>query len=221
MTRFLSILALLGLAAGTQSAEPGKAVKSVSIPPAKELAEPIRALLSDEALQVTSAGKPVCDVWLRKELPLKAGTNPTKGVSYRDLPESSVVGAVRFHQPWSSFRKQKLKAGVYTLRFALQPMDGDHMGTAPYNEFLLLAPAAGDQKPDLLETKAMFQLSGKSLPGNSHPIVLLLFPNPQPEGAAQLVDKGNDIWVLNCKGATQPKGTLGLGLTLFGASESE
>lgn len=221
--RMLTVLGLLlGLTALGQTATPAKSsVKAVTLMPAKELAEPIRALLSDAALQIVEGDKAICDIWLAKELPLKSGSDPAKGLAYGNVLPSTVVGAIRFHENWSSFRKQKVKAGVYTMRFALQPMDGDHMGTAPYNDFLLLAPAAADQKPDPLETKALFQLSAKSLPGNSHPIVLLLFPNLKPDDTAKLVDKGNEIWVLNCKAATQQKGTLGLGLTLFGASESE
>ena len=35
----------------------------------------------------------------------------------------------------------------------MQPMDGDHMGTAPYNEFCLLIPADKDKKPDLLDVE--------------------------------------------------------------------
>jgi hypothetical protein len=213
---FLAVLASLA-----QSASPAKCtVKTMTIAPAKELADPVRALLSDAAFQVVEGDKPVCDVWFRKEVPLRAGADVQK-LSYANIQESTVVGAIRFHQEWSSFRKQKIKPGVYTMRMAIQPMDGDHMGTAPYNEFLLLAPAAADQKPDTLDAKAMHQLSAKSIPGSSHPAVLLLFPNPKPEDAPKLVDKGKDIWVLHCKETTQSKGTLGFGLTLFGASDSE
>ena len=46
-----------------------------------------------------------------------------------------MVGAVQFPEVWKDYRKQKIKAGVYTLRIGVQPEDGDHMGTAPFNEF--------------------------------------------------------------------------------------
>jgi hypothetical protein len=214
-----ALAALLVFASLLPAANPAKCtVKAIAIPPAKELAEPVRALLGDAALQIVEGDKPVCDLWLRKELPLKAGADASKG--YAAVEESTVVGAIRFHQEWSSFRKQKVKAGVYTLRMAIQPMDGDHMGTAPYNEFLLLAPAAADQKPVTMQAKAMFEISAKTIPGTTHPVMLLLFPNPKPDDAPKLADKGNNVWVLNCKEATA-KGALGLGLTLFGASESE
>ena len=68
----------------------------------------------------------------------------------------------------------------------------------------------------------MFQLSAKSLPGNSHPIVLLLFPNPKPGGHPQAGRQGQSHLGAELQGRPrEPKGTLGLGLTIFGASESE
>ena len=45
---------------------------------------------------------------------------------------------------WSDIRGYTVRPGVYTLRFALQPQNGDHMGISPNREFLLPAPAADD-----------------------------------------------------------------------------
>ena len=58
----------------------------------------------------------------------------------------------------TDYRKQKVPAGVYTLRLALQPVSDDHGGTAPYRDFCLLSPAADDRKPDLLSPKALHAL---------------------------------------------------------------
>ena len=53
---------------------------------------------------------------------------------------------------------------VYTLRLAYQPMDGDHMGTAPYSEFCLLVGAEMDTKPDLLEHSHAHSMRRKHYP---------------------------------------------------------
>jgi len=50
-------------------------------------------------------------------------------------PRTTLLGALRVHKTEIDYRKQKLKEGVYTLRLAYQPADGDHMGTAPNAEF--------------------------------------------------------------------------------------
>ena len=77
-------------------------------------------------------GKPFCELWFRKEVPVKVKPDEVKkGLKYRQLEQSTLLGAVRFDQAWIDFRKQKIKPGVYTLRLAFQPEDGNHQGTAP------------------------------------------------------------------------------------------
>ncbi len=77
-------------------------------------------------------------------------------------------------------------------------MNGDHMGTAPYQEFCLVSPAKADQKPDLMEPKDLHELSAKST-GTAHPSVMLLFPNEKPEEMPKLEDKGNEIFFVDFK----------------------
>src|SRR5207247_1563992 len=165
-------------------------------------------------------GEAVAELWLRKEIPAKAATDAKKGLTYRDLDETTLLGAVRFVQPWSDYRKQKIKPGVYTLRLGFQPMDGDHMGTAPYPEFCLLLSAKTDVKPDPMETKRMQEMSAKSI-GVSHPGVCLLFPNEKPADKPSLMEKENNHWVAMLKEPVSLDGqkaqaALGIGLTLGG-----
>jgi hypothetical protein len=128
---------------------------------------------------------------------------------------------MRIARLMTDYRKQKIKPGVYTLRLGFQPMDGDHMGTAPNPEFLLVLPAAGDRKPVTMEPKEMQERSSKA-PGGSHPGVFLLFPNDKPEDAPKLVSKGDGTWVLTWKEPAASEGqkaSLGMALTLIGHSE--
>jgi hypothetical protein len=192
----------------------------------KDIAEPVRALLSDQAVQVfDEQGKLFCELWLRKEFTVKAtAADVKKGIEYRKFEESTIFGAVRFAQTWTSFRKQTIKPGLYTLRLGFQPMDGDHQGSAPFNEFLLLSLPGDDRKANIMSHKEVTEMSSKTIPGGTHPAVLLLFPNPKPEDKPQLVNKGSMIWVLNLKSDVAgggEKGVLGVGLTLFGATTLE
>jgi hypothetical protein len=226
MSRLLAVGVLLA-AVPAFAADAKYRIKSVSAPAPKELAEPIRKLMSEHAVQLTdSKGTVLCEVWLRKELPVKTTPEQIKnGLTYRDLEESTLLGAVRFHQPFSDYRKHKVKPGVYTLRLGFQPMDGDHMGTAPNSEFCLLIAAKDDTKPDLLETKQLQERSAKAI-GGSHPGVFLLFPNEKPGDGPKLVEKENDHWVAMLKGTVSVGGQktpagLGIGLTLIGHSTAE
>jgi hypothetical protein len=214
--------ALLALAAAGADAAPTYTIKTEKAEPPKELQEPIRKLLGDQAVQLLDAqAKPVCTVWFRKELPCKATPQQVQsGLTYRALQETTLLGAIRFEQPATDYRKQKVKPGVYTLRLGFQPMDGDHMGTAPYSDFCLLSPAAEDKKPDTMSAKELQELSAKAI-GESHPGILLLFPNKKPPDSPQLLSKGDGHWVLSVKEEVQAGGqktTLGIALTLIGHS---
>ncbi len=80
---------------------------------------------------------------------------------------------VRFAQRWSDFREQSVPAGVYTLRYALHPEDGNHMGVAPSRDFSALTPIAADTEPAKnVEFKALVEMTKKV--GNPHPSVVRL-----------------------------------------------
>ena len=91
----------------------------------------------------------------------------------------------------TDYRKQKIKEGVYTLRLAYQPADGDHMGTAPNNEFCLPVAADDDKDAALMKPKALQETSAKVAGGN-HPAVLLLFPPAAKAPDAAKLEKDDD-----------------------------
>jgi len=227
MLRTLSCGAiLLVLGVGLASAQETKyAIKTGKTAPPAALGDSIRKLLDQRSVQFLDAkGEMVAEFWFRKAVPADATPEQVKnGLGYRDLKETTVLGAARFDQTWSDYRKQTLKPGVYTLRLAFQPMDGDHMGTAPYPEFLLVVNAREEKNADPMEPKALQEMSAKTM-GTSHPGVLLLFPNSKPGSNPELGSKANNHLVLNTKleisvGGKKAPEPLGIGLTLVGHAE--
>ncbi len=133
--------------------------------PPKELGDAVRAVLDGKAMHVSDdKGKLLCTVWACKALETKATADQAKaGLKYAHLEETTLVGAVKFPETFTDYRKQKIKPGVYTLlRLGNQPTDGDHQGTAPFNEFCLLSPAAADAKPAVMEAKGLFRVERPS-----------------------------------------------------------
>jgi hypothetical protein len=223
--RWAATVALLA-AAPVWAADAKYSVKTAKTAVPKEIKGPVAKVLSDRSVQVQDAkGKLVCELWLRKEVPAKAAAAQAKnGLTYQELEETTLLGAVRFVQPGSDYRKQKIKPGVYTLRLGLQPMDGDHMGTAPYPEFCLVVPADQDEKPDPYKDPKELQDLSTQATGTSHPGIFLLFPTPKAEDTPKLEDKGDGHWVLTWKGDVKANGKktyLGVGLTLFGHSAAQ
>src|SRR5262245_6236085 len=158
-----TLVAIFALVAFSSARAADPTVKVDDKAPPKELSDAVRGLLSSKAMQVSDdKGKLLFTVWSRKELDAKANTDVKTGLKYTSIDESTVLGAVQFPADWSDYRKQKIKAGVYTLRLGIQPMDGDHMGTAPSGEFALIVPAAEDTKPDLMDAESLHEISKKS-----------------------------------------------------------
>jgi hypothetical protein len=219
--RYLGVVLLLVAAPAVRAADAYSVKVADSTPAPAEVAEPIRKLLRESCVQVSDAkGGLMAELWFRTEVPAKATEAQIKnGLTYHEVPETTLVGVVRFPRAYSDYRKQKIMPGVYTLRLANQPMDGDHMGTAAYSEFCLLSPAAEDKKPDPMAPKSLHELSTKST--NSHPGVMLLFPGKGAAAEPKLVNKGTGHWVLlfllDVK-AGDKAATLPVGLTVVGTS---
>ena len=87
------------------------------------IAEPIRALLGPGGVRVTP-GNLTLDFWWVTSLPVKAGGE----VTWLGVAEGTVVGAVRLSGEYRDVRGKAIRPGVYTLRYGIQPANGDHLG---------------------------------------------------------------------------------------------
>lgn len=216
MTSFVAGLVLLCCA------EPYSVKVVADTAPPDDLAAPVRKLLKKECVQFCdSGGELVLELWFRAAVPVEATDEQIEnGLTYAEVPSSTIIGAVRVPKLYIDYRKQKVKEGTYTLRLTTQPPTGEHMGTAPYTTFCLLCPAAEDTKPDALEAKKLHDLSAKVT--MDHPSVLVVFPGGKDAGdKPKVVDKGKGHHVLFLKlpvAAGAKKAALPFGLTLAGAS---
>src|SRR5262249_3515337 len=77
---------------------------------------------------------------------------------------------------FKDYKDNDIAKGSYTIRFALQPQDGDHLGTAEFNYFAVLLPADADRETNsFTKFTPMVKASGK-LTSSGHPQVLSLRP---------------------------------------------
>ena len=198
-------------------------VEAAERDPPVELATEVRGQLDGRAIVVSDGDGPSVTVWFRTVLTLEATAEVVaNGVGYRELAAGTLVGAVKLHQPLTDFRKQRIAAGVYTLRFAVQPEVGDHAGTSPHPEFLLLSPAADDESAGVVEPKDLLARSRKATGGN-HPAVMLLMPAGGATESPKLVERAGGLRVLTVRRpavADGVKTTLNVGLVVSGVSQS-
>ena len=157
----------------------------VAVPP--DLAPSIASVLAPEAVTVTTSSAKIEFWWVRAlQLPAAANGAP----SWADVPAGALVGALRVSTPMSDIRGYTVRPGTYTLRFALQPQNGDHLGISPNREFLLLGPAADDRTADPAGYDGAVALAKKTS-HRAHPAALSI--DPPVSSAAPLSTSTNDL----------------------------
>lgn len=158
--------------------------QSYKIEPLKEtppstLAAPVRATLNAEGYKVVDGGgKTYAEIWLRKSIPASEKPGEAQGqVLFPFLAEGELLGALRFPGEGHDYRDQSIAKGVYTLRYGLQPVNGDHLGVSLYRDYTLLLPASKDSTTVDLAKKPLEDRSAESA-GTSHPAILMLTTAP-------------------------------------------
>jgi hypothetical protein len=167
-----TLVAVLFCAVATRVFAGEFTVKITETPPPTQLAEPLRAVLEPKAVQLVQDGKPLLELWLRRDLPLKANA-----AKLDSLTETTLIGAVAIRgQGLKDYKENEVPEGIFTARFLLQPQDGDHLGTAEFNYFVVLVPAETDKELEgLNKFKPLTKASGKVTP-SGHPSVISLRP---------------------------------------------
>ena len=169
-------LILVGGSAAAQGTHKAAALKAA---PPDTLAAAVKKEISETGVRVLTAdGKPFADVWLRKSIPAAGKPAGPKGtVLYPILGEGELLGVIKFTAEGHDYRDQAIPSGVYTLRYGLQPVNGDHLGVSPFRDYALLVPAAKDIDPAPLAKKNLETQSAETV-GSSHPAILMLVEVP-------------------------------------------
>jgi hypothetical protein len=149
----------------------------VSMPPPQELAEPVGDAMLSTALHVSEANDPYCDIWLRASIPVADNPDKTAGVMFGEIAPGTLIGAVKFTPTVADYHNQQVQAGVYTLRYMLLPIDGNHQGRAPGRDFVVLVPAALDVATGPIAVANLMEMSRKAST-TEHPSVWSLVPPP-------------------------------------------
>lgn len=223
MKRIPIAVAVLLLSAGQPlgAQEPAVSKHSEAVP--SQIAAPLQGLIGAGGARV-QIGNATLDIWWVKSVPLAAGGSGP--AAWPQVDEGTLVGAIRIAGKFADVRGKIIKPGAYTLRFAWQPQNGDHLGVSPFREFLLLNPAAEDTDPKALAYEAAVELSKKAS-GEKHPAVLSLDPPAATEPVPVHSIRKNDefsltavIFELPATRGGQAAGMLRFGLVITGVIEA-
>jgi hypothetical protein len=163
-----------------------------------------------------TVGSNTLSFWWVKTLPGAAAGTPVS--SWTDVAEGALVGVVTIDKDFRDIRGRVIKPGTYTLRYGIQPANGDHLGVSPYREFLLLSPAAHDSDPAPRGHDGTVDISKETI-GGSHPAVWSLDPpvSSDPLLTVRTTDLGHKALVME---VPVQGGALRFGLVLIGKIEA-
>lgn len=182
---------LLGLTAGLAFGQ--YKTESAGAPPS-ELGSGITAILQGEGIRIVGAKGPLMEVWLRKDLPT-GRQYPEEATSFDQIPQGALMGVIRYNANGQDRRGQVLKSGLYTLRYSMFPINGDHQGVAPQRDFLLVSPAASDQDAAAtLDFDTLVDMSTTAT-GTPHPGVLSIW-KASDDSSPGFEKDGDHDWVL-------------------------
>jgi hypothetical protein len=143
--------------------------------PTDDLVPAVAERLSSNGFKVlTDKGRMLCEVWPAAMWQTAADFKATGAVNY-PLEVGELLGVIRFARSGGDFRGQKIRKGTYTMRYGLQPEDGNHVGTSDTRDFVVLVPAADDSDPKPLAKEKLFKESTNAS-GTAHPAILSLLP---------------------------------------------
>ncbi|HKS36493.1 MAG TPA: hypothetical protein VJW76_04845 [Verrucomicrobiae bacterium] len=179
--RLLITITLLGCLAVSSIRAADLTVRVADKEPPKDLDASIRAKLQSKAIQLLDGDKPVYEFWFSAELPLQSKPSST-AKALETIKQAALLGAISVAGDQRDYRDDELRAGVYTMRFALQPQDGNHLGTAEFSFFAVLTPAKIDNKLDGIgDYKSLVKASSRET-STDHPVILSLRPAAADDG---------------------------------------
>lgn len=192
--------------------------------PAEVPAE-IAKLLDKKGLKFEVDSKPYCELWLRTEVPIAERAKASLAIKFSQIEVGEIVGALKIHGAGGDYKNNTIKAGLYVLRYGVQPEDGDHMGTAPNRDFFLLTSVKDDTDvAPIADMEKLGELSIKA--GEDHPLTMQVRPleGDAPKQPTVIHDAEHHLWIADLaltgrvKDAKETK-SIRCGLVVVGMSE--
>lgn len=207
MRPFLASIVLLTTFRAAAGQESLKVEPRKQAPPSAVSTE-IAGVLEGQSIRIQDEkGEPFAEIWLRRATPGSDKPSGPKGaIQFPFLADGELLGVLEFGREGHDYRDQPVPKGVYTMRYGLQPVNGDHLGVSTYRDYVLLLPATRDKGLPAPARKQLEERSAEAA-GTNHPasfLLLLAPPGAKPEPAV-LRDADKDTWSVVLPLKLQPK----------------
>ena len=213
---FLCVLAV-SVSAWPSAAEGGYKVEAIGELKAEAVPAAVRGALENKGLRVSDgSGKAVCEIWFRKDI--ATAKAEVDGANFAELQDGSLMGVINFPAATSDYRGQGIKAGYYTLRYAVMPVNGAHMGVSPTRDFFVLCLASADTDPNAqIKGDALVKLSSPAA-GSAHVSPWSLVSVSSKDGLPKVITTEESHVILEVA-LPAKSGPLPVGITIIGRTE--
>jgi hypothetical protein len=194
----------------------GYKVEAIGELKAEAVPAAVRGVLENKGLRVTDGGKAICEIWFRKDI--ATAKAEVEGANFAELQDGSLTGVINFPAATSDYRGQGIKSGYYTLRYAVMPVNGAHMGVSPTRDFFVLSPASADTDPNAqVKGEALVKLSSPAA-GSAHVSPWSLVSVTSKDGLPKVVTTEESHVILEAALPVK-SGPLPVGITIIGKTE--
>jgi hypothetical protein len=195
--RLFRVAYLLGVMATGAFAQESLTVQARKQAPPSTVAPEILKVLDGQGYRIQDEkGEPYAEIWLRQATPGSDKPSGPKGaIQFPFLADGELLGVLEFGKEGHDYRDQPIAKGVYTMRYGLQPVNGDQLGVSTYRDYVLLLPAGKDKTLAAPTRKQLEERSAASA-GTSHPASFLLLmapPGAKPDPSI-VRDAEKDLW---------------------------
>lgn len=171
-------------------------VSAFEAAPPEQVSAPIKETLSNQAYRVLDAkGEPYIEIWLRKDIPASARpAGPQGAILLPFLEVGECLGAIKFLAEGYDYRDQPIVEDVYTIRYGLQPVNGDHLGVSTFRDYGMLVMAEDDKALANPTQDRLDEVSSEAAASN-HPAVFIIMEAPADKQPPAVVrDETADRW---------------------------
>jgi hypothetical protein len=195
--RLFRVAFLLGVMTTGAFAQESLTVQARKQAPPSTVAPEILKMLDGQGFRIQDEkGEPYAEIWLRQATPgSEKPTGPKGAIQFPFLSDGELLGVLEFGKEGHDYRDQPIAKGVYTMRYGLQPVNGDHLGVSTYRDYVLLLPAGKDKAIAAPTRKQLEERSAESA-GTSHPasfLFLMAPPGAKPD-PSMLRDAEKNLW---------------------------
>jgi len=160
----------------------------------EKLSAEIKAKMAAVSHQISDDRGLFFEFWFVKEVPLRGFAETTQKTMDK-IEEISLLGAVLVYEnkaAYTDFREDPIDPGLYVMRLSLQPQDGNHLGTSPFDTFAILVPHQMDAEVlKFMDPEIMVEIASEDTPAE-HPAVLSLQPLEKAEGPFPRLDHSDE-----------------------------